>query len=73
MNMFNKGKNNTTDKKIIIIEDRCPKNHSCPSVKICPVNALTQNNFDAPMVDLSKCVKCGKCVSFCPKKALVLE
>lgn len=59
--------------KLVIINERCPKNHQCPAMRVCPVNALSQNNFDAPIVDLEKCIRCGKCVQFCPKKALVLE
>lgn len=59
-------------KKLKIIVERCPKNHKCPAVKVCPVNALSQKEFNAPMVDNSKCIKCGKCSNFCPKKALVL-
>lgn len=60
-------------KKLKIIVERCPQNHKCPAVKVCPVNALLQKDFDAPIVDYDKCIKCGKCANFCPKKALVLE
>ena len=60
-------------KKLKVIKERCPQNHKCPSVKICPVNALRQEEFNAPTVDHDKCIRCGKCVEFCPKKALVLE
>jgi ferredoxin len=56
-----------------VIKERCPQNHKCPSVSICPVNALIQNGFSAPTVDYDKCIECGKCVNFCPKRALVLE
>lgn len=49
---------------------RCPQNHPCPSVRICPVGALKQKEFDAPTVDKEKCTNCGKCVSFCPMGAL---
>ncbi|MCI9465373.1 MAG: 4Fe-4S binding protein [Lachnospiraceae bacterium] len=56
-----------------VIVENCPQNHPCPSVKICPVGALTQEGFHAPVVDTEKCIKCGKCSSFCPKMALVLE
>lgn len=35
--------------------------------------ALSQEGFDAPKIDYDKCIKCGKCSNFCPKKALVLE
>ncbi len=52
---------------------RCPQNHPCPSVKVCPVGALSQRGYSAPDVDNDKCIKCGKCVKFCPMKALVLE
>lgn len=61
------------DKKLVVIEANCPQNHHCPSVKICPVEALTQEGFKAPTVDHEKCIRCGKCVQFCPKKALVLQ
>ncbi len=53
--------------------NRCPQNHPCPSVKVCPVGALSQRGYSAPDVDNDKCIKCGKCVKFCPMKALVLE
>ncbi|MCI8944102.1 MAG: 4Fe-4S binding protein [Clostridia bacterium] len=60
--------------KILNIKiDNCPQNHACPAVRICPVGALSQNGFNAPEIDHNKCIKCGKCSNFCPKKALVLE
>lgn len=61
------------ERKLNIIESRCLKNHKCPAVNICPVNALTQENFEAPKIDYEKCIRCGRCASFCPKKALVLK
>jgi Dissimilatory sulfite reductase (desulfoviridin), alpha and beta subunits len=61
-------------KKLKVLLDRCPQNHSCPSVRICPVDALKQKSRQsAPEVDTDKCIACGKCVKLCPKKALVLE
>ncbi|MCI8820745.1 MAG: 4Fe-4S binding protein [Clostridia bacterium] len=56
-----------------IKKDNCPQNHPCPAVKVCPVNALSQTDHNAPVVDRDKCIRCGKCSQFCPKKALVLE
>lgn len=60
-------------RKVKVVVENCPQNHHCPSVKICPVGALSQEGFGAPAVDVEKCIGCGKCSSFCPKKALVLE
>lgn len=60
-------------KILTVLQEKCPQNHPCPAVKVCPVGALSQNGFAAPAVDLEKCIKCGKCSTFCPKKALVLQ
>lgn len=61
------------ERKLKVIVERCPKNHACPAINVCPVGALSQEGFDAPKVDHEKCIKCGKCSNFCPKMALVLE
>ena len=61
------------EKRLKIIKERCPQNHKCPAVEVCPVGALSQDGFDAPGIDHEQCIKCGKCSNFCPKKALVLE
>lgn len=61
-------------KSILVVKaTRCPQNHPCPSVKVCPIGALSQKGYAAPDVDDEKCIQCGKCVKFCPKQALVLE
>ena len=61
------------EKRLEIVIENCPQNHKCPAVKVCPVGALTQEEFEAPKINYDKCVKCGKCSNFCPKKALVLH
>ena len=74
-----KKENNETEKKdkqdmiLAVKEHKCPQNHQCPSVRVCPVGALSQKGNAAPTVDMEKCIKCGKCVRFCPMRALVLE
>ena len=60
------------EKKLKIIVDNCPQDHKCPAVNVCPVGALSQKDFEAPEIDDDKCIRCGKCSNFCPKKALVL-
>ena len=55
---------------ITVIKSLCPQNHACPSVKVCPVDALIQNGYEAPYVDDQKCIKCEKCVAYCPMGAI---
>ena len=59
-------------KKLEIELKNCPQNHKCPAVKICPVGALSQKDFEAPVEDNDKCISCGKCSNLCKNKALVL-
>lgn len=61
------------EKKLRIITEKCPQNHKCPTIKVCPVGALTQKDFEAPTINYEKCIRCGKCSNFCPKQALILE
>lgn len=61
-----------TGKTLMVNKNRCPQNHPCPSVKVCPVGALMQAGFEAPTADQEKCIRCGKCVKFCPMRALTL-
>ena len=49
---------------------RCPQNHRCPAIKVCPVNALKQKGNEAPTVDEKECIECGLCVQRCPMGAL---
>lgn len=52
--------------KIQVIESRCPQNHPCPVVRICPENAISQKDFSsAPVIDQENCANCGKCVRMC--------
>lgn len=48
---------------------RCPQNHRCPALRVCPVNAITQEGFGLPVIDEKTCIDCGKCIRFCPMGA----
>lgn len=61
------------DKTLKVNKGRCPQNHKCPSVRACPVGALTQDKYEAPKIDLKKCVKCGKCLRVCPTGAISFQ
>lgn len=74
--LFGFGKQPAQDlsgKTLTVSLARCPQNHPCPSVRVCPVGALHQTGFAAPAVDSGKCIRCGKCVQFCPRRALNFE
>lgn len=58
--------------QLIVKSELCPQNHRCPATLACPKQALTQVGFSAPSVDVSKCIKCGKCTTICPKGALTI-
>ena len=60
------------DAIIRVNRNRCPENHPCPSVRVCPVEALKQIRYSAPTADMDKCIKCGKCVRYCPMGAISL-
>ena len=51
-----------------VIKERCPQNHDCPAVWVCPVNALNQDGFLAPTVDEDACILCGKMCEFLPNE-----
>lgn len=55
---------------ISVNKNSCPQNHPCPSIRVCPVGAITQKGFEAPLIDSGKCIKCKKCVMFCPMGAI---
>ena len=55
---------------ITIDKNKCPQNHRCPSIDVCPVGAISQNEFELPVINQELCVECGKCIKFCPRKAI---
>lgn len=61
------------DSILMVNKKRCPQNHACPAVRVCPVGALSQKGHAAPAVNMDQCIKCGKCVKYCPMRALTLE
>ncbi|MDT4762044.1 4Fe-4S binding protein [Sphaerochaeta sp. PS] len=63
----------TGERHLTVKAQRCPQNHRCPSVAICPFGALTQTGYAAPVIDYTKCTGCGKCTRYCMPRALVME
>lgn len=49
---------------------KCPQNHKCPMIKMCPVDAISQEGNGLPIIDENKCIECGKCIKFCGMRAV---
>lgn len=64
--------NDFTIYKIMIRVDKeiCPHNHVCPLMKLCPVDAITQDADGYPVIDYDLCIECETCVENCPKQAM---
>lgn len=58
---------------VTVIKSKCPQNHGCPALKVCPSGALTQEGFNAPVINSAKCIDCGLCTEVCPMGALTLD
>ena len=54
-------------------KNRCPQNHKCPAIRVCPVGAIQQTGHGLPVIDQEKCIQCKKCVMFCPMGAIAYE
>ncbi|MFY9173839.1 MAG: 4Fe-4S binding protein [Peptococcia bacterium] len=59
--------------QLYVDKQRCPQNHRCPAIKVCPVNAISQEGYSLPTIDEDKCIVCKKCMKFCPMKAFRLN
>jgi len=49
---------------------KCPQNHPCPAVRVCPAKAISQKGNGLPEIDSAKCLNCQECVYFCPMGAI---
>ncbi|MBN1270817.1 MAG: 4Fe-4S binding protein [Candidatus Aminicenantes bacterium] len=54
-----------------VIKTRCPGDHICPAIRLCPTGALVQRGLKAPDIIPEKCIDCGICSYYCPYNALV--
>ena len=52
---------------------RCPQNHRCPLLTVCPVDAISQQGYGLPVIDAQKCIECGKCTKSCGMGAVHKE
>lgn len=55
---------------ITVDKNKCPQDHRCPAMAVCPVGAISQKDFELPVIDSSLCIECKQCIDFCPKGAI---
>lgn len=55
---------------LTISAQKCPQNHRCPLLSVCPVDAISQNGYGLPVIDKTKCIECGKCTRYCGMQAV---
>ncbi|NOZ45615.1 MAG: 4Fe-4S ferredoxin [Chlorobi bacterium] len=57
--------------KVTVISERCPQNHYCPVIRVCPNNAIEQTSpYSAPNINSSNCTDCGLCTNYCAYGAI---
>lgn len=61
------------DLDVIVIDEMCVEGCACPSMNVCPVNAITRNEEMPPEIDLKACIRCGKCIKFCAHCAIQFD
>lgn len=59
-------------KRAVIDPNKCDKSANCPVKRICPANAVEREEIDDPYYINSFCQGCGKCVDYCPRKAVAM-
>jgi polyferredoxin len=52
----------------IKLGDKCDGCQICD--RICPVEAITMDGKNRPVIDYPECILCGKCIEKCPEGAL---
>lgn len=56
--------------KLVVNASKCPQNHKCPAIAVCPQEAISQRDIRSlPVIDEDLCIVCGKCIDFCPMGA----
>ena len=55
---------------IVVDPNKCPQNHKCPLIKLCPEKAISQKGNKLPEIDKEKCIECLICVKNCPRGAV---
>ena len=55
---------------LTIDELRCPQDHRCPLIPVCPVGAISQLGDGLTTIDPMKWIACGECITHCGRQAV---
>jgi ferredoxin len=55
---------------IVVDRNKCPHDHRCPLMDICPEEAISQGDDGYPIIDYTLCIECGICIKRCPLRAI---
>lgn len=58
------------DQRAVIDPQRCDSSPGCPAKRVCPAQAIEREEDGDPYFVNSYCQGCGKCVVYCPQKAI---
>ncbi|PKM82670.1 MAG: 4Fe-4S ferredoxin [Firmicutes bacterium HGW-Firmicutes-14] len=57
-------------KRAVIDTKKCDKSPGCPARRICPADAIEREESNEPYFVNAYCQGCGKCINFCPRRAI---
>lgn len=56
--------------------NKCTKENQCTAELSCPIGAISRTKkgeqYEASVIDAKRCLGCGKCMRFCPSKAITV-
>ncbi|MFM9414513.1 4Fe-4S dicluster domain-containing protein [Peptococcus simiae] len=57
--------------KTVKVTDNCRACIGHPCKNVCPKNAIEWNSTDGAVINDTLCIRCGRCIDFCPYHAII--
>ncbi|ADG82043.1 4Fe-4S ferredoxin [Thermincola ferriacetica] len=58
------------NRRAVIDAEKCDRSPWCPVKRVCPANAVEREDDNDPYFVNAYCQGCGKCVQYCPRRAV---
>lgn len=55
---------------LVINSEKCTQDHKCLMLNFCPAHAISQFEFETPVIDEKKCFECRNCTYYCTQNAV---